>query len=399
MKKINFSLKGTLKILAVNVLVLLALLFILNLSAVLIYNIYQVYQAIEAYFTENNTSIHQEALLPNYKNIDWAKQHFIEFYDTKMEYKSFVGWRTIPYNGQTININESGIRNTPQTKLVVENAPTVVFLGGSAMWGVGVNDENTIPAHFVDISKQCYKAFNFGEIAYNALQNFVFLKLQMLDGLDPDIIVSYDGVNETGKYLKELGLYSHYRESQIRNRLKGIDTTSIETLKFRNFFWGPVESFINQLFEKFNINRRSIDQELKSNYNVNPARTERIVKELLDSWLSIKELAEQNDAIFVAVLQPNIATGNPRVDHIEVEINPEYYEVELTRILYPKIIDMINTPDYRELKNNFLDLRHAFDVDEYIYIDECHVSPNGNRIIAEYLNDYINSLNLNNKGE
>ena len=381
-------------------LVLLSLLIILNLSAVLIYNAYQSYEMVWGYLTGKNSPIPEKALLPNYQNIDWAEQHFIEYENVEHEYKSFVGWRALSYKGETINIDERGIRNTPQTDSVAENVPTVVFLGGSAMWGVGVNDENTIPAHFVDVTNSRYRAVNLGEIAYNAFQSFIFLKLQILDGLKPNIIITYDGVNEAPKYRKEIGVRTHSRDIQIRNSLKGIDKRITEPLRLENYFLGPIKSLINKTIGKFNLRNGVIrNQELKSNYDHSSERTYRIAKELLDSWLSIKELAEQNNAIFIAVLQPNIATGNPKLDHIEIESNPDYYEVELTKVLYPRIIDLMDHPEYRELKNNFLDLSNAFDIDEYIYIDECHVSPNGNRIIAEKISNHIDFLIKNNSEE
>jgi len=374
------------KILVVNVLVLVALLFILNLSAVLIYNAYQTYKTLAGYFAPE--PIRREILLPNYEHIEWAAQHFIELEEVERKYKSFIGWRTLPYQGQTINIDESGIRNTPQSGLVAEDAPNVVFLGGSTMWGVGVNDENTIPAHFIDVSQMRFRAVNLGVIGYNALQSFIFLKLQMLDGLEPDIIISYDGVNEFSKYRKGLGPYAHSREAQIRDRVKGIDTQIIEPLKLRNFFLGPIESLISKIIDMLNITT----QESAISYDLSQERTERIAKELLDSWLSIKDLADQNDIIFIAILQPNVATGNPKIDHLEGYLNADFIEVELSKMLYPKVVELMNSPKYQELKNNFLDLTSAFDVDEYIYIDWHHVSPNGNRIIAEHINEHINLL-------
>lgn len=133
-------------------------------------------------------------------------------------------------------------------------------------------------------------------------------------------------------------------------------------------------------------------QESAISYDLSQERTERIAKELLDSWLSIKDLADQNDIIFIAILQPNVATGNPKIDHLEGYLNADFIEVELSKMLYPKVVELMNSSKYQELKNNFLDLTSAFDVDEYIYIDWHHVSPNGNRIIAEHINEHINLL-------
>jgi hypothetical protein len=38
-----------------------------------------------------------------------------------------------------------------------------------------------------------------------------------------------------------------------------------------------------------------------------------------------------------------------------------------------------------------LDLRNALDRDEYFYIDWCHLSPNGNQLVAARISDGVNA--------
>jgi len=96
-------------------------------------------------------------------------------------------------------------------------------LGGSTMWGTGVNDANTIPALFAKIAQGRYRTINLGESAYNAFQSFLFLKLQIINGLNPDIVVSYDGVNDAYSLKSGQRPFSHQREDQIRTLMKGKD--------------------------------------------------------------------------------------------------------------------------------------------------------------------------------
>ena len=65
--------------------------------------------------------------------------------------------------------------------------------------------------------------------------------------------------------------------------------------------------------------------------------------------------------------------------------------LEAWHALYPKVLELIETPRYVELKGSFIDLSNAFDGDDYILIDQCHVSPNGNEIIARSIYDYISA--------
>jgi hypothetical protein len=50
---------------------------------------------------------------------------------------------------------------------------------------------------------------------------------------------------------------------------------------------------------------------------------------------------------------------------------------------------VLEYPEYQELSSHVLNLTDAFDRDEYIYIDFCHVSPNGNKIITRRIIDFI----------
>jgi hypothetical protein len=170
---------------------------------------------------------------------------FIERDELPTEYRSYIDWRRLPYRGQTINIDEQGIRFTPQSELATEKSPLVVFLGGSTMWGTGADDANTIPALFAKIAQGRYRAMNLAEAGYNAFQGYLFLKLQIINGLIPDIVVSYDGVNDALCLNPGLRPFSHQREDQIRTAMRGKDRKHEEALSFSHFFLNPLKSFIS----------------------------------------------------------------------------------------------------------------------------------------------------------
>jgi len=59
--------------------------------------------------------------------------------------------------------------------------------------------------------------------------------------------------------------------------------------------------------------------------------------------------------------------------------------------LYKRVKELLNEDNkYVELRNHVLDLTHSFDGNEYFYIDWCHVTPNGNQIIANQILERIN---------
>ena len=52
--------------------------------------------------------------LPNYADDPWAPTHFREFAALDTEYRSYYGWRRLPFAGETITIDGNGIRRTVQ---------------------------------------------------------------------------------------------------------------------------------------------------------------------------------------------------------------------------------------------------------------------------------------------
>ena len=58
----------------------------------------------------------------------------------------FVEWRREEFHGETTTVGADGNRVQPAT--TQDPVGTVRFFGGSAMWGSGVADDETIPATF-----------------------------------------------------------------------------------------------------------------------------------------------------------------------------------------------------------------------------------------------------------
>jgi hypothetical protein len=358
--------KKLLKLISINILIFLGLLLFLNFTAILVFKGYS--------FLKPQKELRMD--LPNYKNIEWAAKHFKEFANLPTEYKSYVGWRRLPFKGETINIDDNGMRITPQSDKINDTSKLVVFLGGSAMWGTGSDDKNTIPALFSALANGAYRALNMAETGYNAFQGYLFLKIKTIEGLKPDIIVCYDGINETDALDPAVKPFSNARESQINKVIQGMDRN--EVLSFRHFFIQPLKLFVDKLEIKL---RSKPENKITTGIDnkINNERVRQVAAGLLESWQSTKDLADKEGAIFIGVLQPNIYLGNPRRDYLTTDENmkPKY------QALYLEIARMLKDPKYFELSKRIIDLTSAFDGNEYIYIDDMHVSPNGNRIIAE----------------
>jgi len=76
----------------------------------------------------------------------------------------------------------------------------VWMFGGSAMWGTGSPDEETIPSHLSKLLNQREgidsRVFNFGESGYVSTQELVYLVRKLQTERPPDVVIFYDGFNE-----------------------------------------------------------------------------------------------------------------------------------------------------------------------------------------------------------
>ena len=91
---------------------------------------------------------------PNFKNLNWAKEHFQEFLKLKVEYHDYLIWRRVAFDGKTIKIDKNGFRlNNYDEEMVSFKNSDAWFFGGSTMWGSGSRNEDTIPSKFERISQ------------------------------------------------------------------------------------------------------------------------------------------------------------------------------------------------------------------------------------------------------
>jgi hypothetical protein len=391
--------KNIAKVIGVNVLVLIVFLQVINLSSVVIYQAYRMYRTQDSSGdSSRDSSRDPRGLLPYYRNIKWAQKHFEENREVFAEYKSYIGWRKLPYKGETINIDERGIRMTTQHDFATQESPLVVFLGGSTMWGSGANDSNTIPSLFTQLSQGKYRALNLGDQSYRAMQSYLFLFLQINKGLKPDIVVSYDGMNEGMGFMPQLlEASSHRREYQIREALRREKQQKQpllwQPLSFRSFFLGPLESIATKIKNKLAgaAPYERISFFHAQDFEVSDERIEQSGRALLDSWMATKRLAENNGSLYVAILQPIAAIGQPNLEHLREHLIERYpRNIDNYKYLYSTIKQLLLSQKYKELADHVIDYSDAYDVDEHIYIDECHVTPKGNSIIAEKVLEYIN---------
>ena len=226
-----------------------------------------------------------------------------------------------------------------------------------------------------------YVAYNFGETGWMAHQSVNLFLKRYFEGFRPDVVVFYDGVNDTGKCRSELDPFAHSREYKMRVVMQEASSENPESPLFLIL---PIKNFVEKLIRMASNNAAAPS----SFYDCidNPAKAEQVARVLVSVWLLVKYLGESYGGTFVPILQPVIYFSDTKKDHLKLDLElGRQYEV-----VYPLVLELIQR-EFPTLAENFMDLRNVLDRDEYFYIDWCHLSPNGNRLVAARISDGVNA--------
>jgi hypothetical protein len=155
----------------------------------------------------------RQILDEGYNGATWPVRHYRELEEIEDRWQPYVYFRQKPFRGETITVGPDGLRATwqpPQAKSEsgsAERRPLkLLLLGGSSLWGFGARDDQTIPSH---VARLLYERGwnaqlkNLAEIGYVSTQEAVALYRELQSGYRPDVVIFYDGVNDTTSALLE----------------------------------------------------------------------------------------------------------------------------------------------------------------------------------------------------
>ena len=126
-----------------------------------------------------------------YAGKEWAEDYFRDLRSIPIRWEPYTYWRRETFDGDGISVYQ-GQRWTPAPKTTVK----VVFcLGGSAMWGTGVRDLETIPSLLAE-RFPTWTFVNLAESGYVSTQELIVLILALQRGERPSVVIFYDGVND-----------------------------------------------------------------------------------------------------------------------------------------------------------------------------------------------------------
>jgi lysophospholipase L1-like esterase len=328
-----------------------------------------------------------------YATQDWAKRNWHEFrLARKQQFYPYVGWRRAPFKGQTIEVDQNGVRVTPGADCSAKSFKVFTF-GASEMWGTGSPNWGTIPAH---LQKGLEKlrpgpvcVTNYAESAHVSMQNVIMLLTQLRSGNVPDVVVFYALADD---------IYSAYQSgrpgvienlSQIAARFEGRKETP--TVTFLDRLRGTYSySLIDLLMGKLMIANPQQEDEPTAgklvtyeSMGVDAATlSDLIARDYFGAYKIVSSLAQEYGFQYFFFVPPTITLGNKPLTPEEQEMKRQEERQTAHHKLSTSVYDIVEreSSKYQHLYS----MVHVFDpYDSLMWIDGGHATPVGNQVIAE----------------
>ena len=317
----------------------------------------------------------------------WAHQYWREFLQSrKTQYHPYTVWRRAPFKGKTINIDERGIRVTPGNDCGPSSLKVFTF-GGSPMWGTGSPDWTTIPAYllaeFHEDTGRPVCILNFGESGYVSTQSVIELIQQLHSGNIPDIAIFTDGGNDiyTGYQSGQSGV--HENLDMLAARMERREEPGLGSQILGSFI---LYSLISDQVQRLSAPKA---QKLLT-YESARIDTGKLTKSIVQTYLGncdiVRSMAQKFGFDYFFFWPPHLSVGKKVLTEEEKTLlrglDPTLEK--LSKSVYESVEPLI--PKY----DNFHSLTDIFDDQQsLIWLDDSHVTPLGNRLIAKRIQQVI----------
>ncbi len=309
-----------------------------------------------------------------YAGQSWAVPYFNEDQRAPLEWQSYVYWRHQPFNGVYLNIDQNGHRSTFNVT-DAERSRQIYFFGGSALWGVGVRDDYTIPSL---VSRQLAEAgcrdvyvINYGEIGYVSTQEVVALLLSLRQRKPPAMVVFYDGVNDTWSALQNAQAGVPLNEFNRRAEFALESGQGLHWMLIKQLGMYRLAEILARRAATVIPNPVASNAELKQQVLASYEANARVVS----------SLAKEYGFVPYYFWQP-VIFSKPKLSHWELgEVNKSGLGV---REFIMDVYAAARRSEGLKALANFHDISGVFDpITETLFIDTWHTSERANAIIAK----------------
>ncbi len=323
-----------------------------------------------------------------YGGATWPIRHYHELERLSERWEPYVYFRQHSFAGQTITIDERGFRRTWQsprhpTKDSDHQPFRVWMFGGSSLWGFGARDDWTIPSLVAQkIHEHGIPAIvgNFSEIGYVSTQEVVAMVRALQAGDHPDLVIFYDGVNESTSALLEgeAGLTTNERnrraEFNIRQSPSRLGASLIGRLVGDSATYRLAQSIGHRL-----LNPKGPEGVLPG-----PGRRQELVDQVVRRYQANLAIVEQLGRGFgfhsLHFWQPMVFAKKQTVP-FESEAAEK---LAWARPFLLEVYEAVRVSDGLRNVPRFHDLSRVFDEHPgLVFIDYCHTTEAGNEVVAE----------------
>ena len=328
---------------------------------------------------------------PAYGGAPWLHDFYREEsvrLKSHLVYVPFRLWGPAEWHGKYVNIDSSaaGIwrRSLSPSKEQCKNHPetSVWVFGSSAVFGTGVPDWETMPSYLSRSlnggGSSCVVVTNFGMEGYVSTQEVILLTEQLKQGRHPSIVIFYEGFNDAllGMNASDPRTAHHYFDT-IRDRVEGSfrgrfdflgKSYSVRTARLIYAFFRRSPSYAV-------VDRTARAAATLDNYEANLAL--------------VRALSGAYNFKLYCFLEPTLLYGHKPLVPYEKQLDEfdsrsDRLNVRATAAVYEEAARRSGAGAA------FVDLANLFDnISAPIYVDEVHVGPQGNELVANAIAKYM----------
>jgi len=331
---------------------------------------------------------------PVYAGVPWAKEFWREELSRRAangNYVPFRLWGVKDWHGKYIN-NDAGVggfwrRTANPANCGASHSMTVWTFGGSTMYGTAAPDWATIPSYLShDLNaafQSCVIVSNYGVEGYVSDQEVILLADQLKAGGHPDIVILYDGVNDSLMAWPPSGPpLPHFAFEKIKNRVEGSLSGRLDFLK---------ESYAARLAQQGWVRLHAA-----KSYGPLIAAAQPNVIAVLDNYEANMKLVRALGEVYkfkpYCFWQPIVTYGHkPLVPFEQQMVARDTSGTSAKSAWFLTGVAVYRNAERDAARDGqFIFLGGVFDsTADPLYADEAHLGPRGNEIVAQAIAGYI----------
>jgi lysophospholipase L1-like esterase len=294
-----------------------------------------------------------------------------------LSYHAYVLWRRSPFKGQTVFVDDNGLRKTYHSYCDSDSYLIWMF-GNSGLWGYATPDWQTIPsllgAEYENSSEKAC-VVNYGEMGRVSTQEVIELMLALKSSSrKPNLVIFYDGVSDSELPLESDQPDIHTDYNEIKNVFeehRKEDKTPFAYLRktYTYRMAGELTKFLRldvPTGKKANPDRAAQAHATLDNYLKNQELARTLSQHYHFDCLFVWQPALLSDRKSFSAQEENIR-GHEQRAHTGVE--------PLLRATYDEF-EHVDAPDFLNLADLFRDHR------ESVFVDPNHLTAAGNQLVA-----------------